>query len=130
MISFATHRKRIFYLSVLFGLLMALLTRVSFFAFSPDFRYYKLGGLYHPAQFISLENIDFFHKPILGISGFPFPVYLNCAIRPYGASMSLGCDGEFIGEWSIVLNTLFWVPIFYLLMRVIQKIKNIIYNSL
>lgn len=112
--------KKILNVTLVIGLLIAMLTRVSVFMFTTDFSYFFLFHVAYPQP----QEFDFTStgKSVIGDSGFPFTAYDDCVMGPHGTVASPACEiRSFFGEYSIVLNTLFWAFVLYFVVVIISK---------
>lgn len=122
---------------IVIGLTLAILTRISLVVVSRDFT----EVLFAPT-ILSIKG-PLFYEEILydggirqvaygfnafGISGFPFPVYVACDYHDIvqGILLRPTCDGESgYGEFSIILNMLFWSILTFSAVRVLSKTKSL-----
>lgn len=109
---------------LILGFTIAIFTRASLATFTTDFSYYRIGSFYHPTQFIPSDQRVYMGKSVVGMSGFPFPAYSRCIMGAHGMSITPACDSFFIGEFSIILNTLFWALILYGIITLVLAIKK------
>lgn len=117
--------KKIITISVIAGFLIAILARMSFFAFIVDFKNDKISySIYTVAQRGDATNLG---KAVVGAGGFPYSVYDDCAIRAHGMIVyTPTCErNSGVSEFAIVLNTIFWslaALAFLLLVRVLGRL--------
>jgi hypothetical protein len=96
---------------LLVGFVIALATRASFFEFSTQFKYLKLGTHVYSAPTIPFDKTNL-GKTIIGRPGFPFSTYSQCVVGWHGELPSPACEKvSWVWESSIILNTLFWAGI-------------------
>lgn len=116
--------KKIFNVTLLIGLFIAMLTRASVFMFTTDFSSIFVFHFAYPAQ----QEFDFTStgKNVIGESGFPFTAYDQCVMGPHGSVASPACEiRSFFGEYSIVLNTLFWAFVLYFAVVIISRFTKL-----
>ena len=111
---FQDHKKALTICSIL-GFLIAILMRFSFFTFSDDFEYYRFGPIRHPVPQIGFDQTHC-GKEVIGMSGFPFRTYSDCVISLRGTLPGPSCRSySLIGEFSVILNTIIWGCLFYVI---------------
>ncbi len=115
--------KKVLMTCLIVGFIVAVLTRVSFFVFTTDFSYYRMGLSAYPVpQEFDGTNLG---KSVVGESGFPFSAYSDCVMGYHGTLVSPACnDFSTIGEFSVVFNTIFWAFIYYGIFVLISTIKK------
>jgi len=117
-----THKKALV-LSLMIGLLIALMTRASLVVFTTDLSYINFFGIVYPPPI----EFDFSStgKKVIGASGFPFTAAIDCAMGPHGTIASPACENHsWLWGYSIIPNTLFWALVIYGISMVIQKFKR------
>lgn len=123
---FKSHKIAIF---LIIGFTIAMLTRASFFVVTTDLTYYRIGILpIYPTP----NEFDEKHlgKEVIGLSGFPFQTYSDCTMGYHGTLVSPACNSYSInGEFSIVINTIFWTIIFYSIFTIYSIIINSTYSK-
>lgn len=119
---FKNHKKALI-ICLIIGFVVSLLTRASFFVFTIDFSYYRIGLSAYPVpQEFDETNLG---KKVVGEAGFPFSTYTDCVMRYHGTLVSPACNNfSMIGEFSIILNTIFWTVVFYGILALVPIIKN------
>lgn len=105
------------------GFIIALLTRASFFVFTTDFSYYRIGFSAYPVpQEFDGTNLG---KSVVGEAGFPFSTYSDCVMGYHGTLVSPACnDFSMIGEFSIIFNAMFWTLIYYIIFMFVSTVKK------
>ncbi|MGB9693850.1 MAG: hypothetical protein ACP5SB_04155 [Caldisericaceae bacterium] len=125
--------KRNFIVSGLVGLAISIATRLSLFVFSTDFSYVKIW------KFILLPKDNLFFidwlnakpemlnslgKKVIGAYGFPFSSFARCSLQRSGSFIIPICDRySTLGEFSILLNTILWGFIVFLILSSVAKKK-------
>jgi len=118
------NHKKALMICLAIGFVIALLTRASFFVFTTDFSYYRVGLLYTypvPQEFDG-TNLG---KMVVGEAGFPFSTYSDCVMGYHGTLVSPACNSfSMIEEFSMVFNTMFWAFIYYGIFMLISTVKK------
>lgn len=108
---------------LIIGFVIAILTRASFFVFTTDFSYYRIGFSAYPVP-QEFDGINL-GKTVVGEAGFPFSTYSDCVMGYHGTLVSPACNNfSMIREFSIILNTVFWAFICYGVFMLISAIKK------
>jgi hypothetical protein len=132
-------------ISLALGLSIAGLLRLGSVMFSPDMSYIRVDmGAWNRTYFapgwdrwITSPDNSYWKYPalegkeVIGTSGLPFETYTGCRLggvdngvmyRPLQA----GCSGySLLGEFSIVLNTLFWGTLCFGLWHMMRMVKSL-----
>ncbi|GEM_PF-6848267 len=113
--------KKALIISLIVGILIAVITRASLLVFTTDFSYSRINQIEYPAQieFDATNN----GKQVIGMSGFPFRTYSDCVMGFHGTVSRPACNNiSWVWEFSIVLNAIFWATIFYGIFTLIMKL--------